>query len=637
MYQDIYIENVTPSVDGGSGIAVAQAGDLITVNATIYAASHQALVAMVRLYNNRGKELQKLFMNHVKDDTYSSNIIITEPGNYYFTITAWINRIDTLTHGILSWIAAGEDVSGDLKELSAIVDSMELRAKGHSKRKFAKLRVILDPKHIDEKLPDVISSNFMPQIWKYGDKPGLFRTGKYRIHAYLGVLDRSWYEAFPRSQPQAGKKTGNFRSMMEQLTRISAMGFDILYLPPIHPIGKTNRRGKNGVIPCKPDDVGSPWAIGNEMGGHREINPELGDMKDFKALIEEAEKNHMQVAIDIAFQCSPDHPYVRNHPEWFQRRTDGTIRYAENPPKKYFDIYPFDFYCKDREGLWNELKDVVLFWRKSGVKFFRVDNPHTKPIGFWEWLIGEVKKEYPDTYFLSESFTTENLMYRLSKAGFDLSYSYFTWKNSDWEIKEYFSQLNKSEYSSFYTPVLFTNTPDILSFALQKGGRPEFILRAILAATLGTSWGIYSGYEICEDNGIPGREEYMNSEKYEIKKRDFDREVSIAEEIALLNSIRKKYRQFRERGNLNFLQTTNPAVLAYSRGHGSDKVVVVLNIDPSKVQEAMVRIPEEWNQPHSFNVIDVYNGTNYTWNSGENFVRLTPEFKPVHILQKVAL
>jgi hypothetical protein len=355
------------------------------------------------------------------------------------------------------------------------------------------------------------------------------------------------------------------------------------------------------------------------------------------ALLEGAEKNDMDIALDLAFQCSPDHPYVHDHPEWFQRRSDGTIRYAENPPKKYFDIYPFDFYCNDREGLWNELKDVVLFWRRAGVKFFRVDNPHTKPLGFWEWIIGEVKRAFPDTYFLSESFTTEDLMYRLSKVGFDLSYSYFTWKNMDWEIRSYFSELNRSEYSSFYTPVLFTNTPDILSFTLQKGGRPEFIIRAILASTLGSSWGIYSGYEICENASIPGREEYMDSEKYEIKRRNFVSDSSIAEEITLLNSIRKKFRQFRERGNLEFLQTNNTSILAYARGHGDHKIVVVVNLDPARVQEAMVRIPEEWNQFNSFTVVDVYNGETYTWRGGENYVRLIPEFKPVHILQKVTL
>ncbi len=635
MYQDVYIENVTPSIDGGSGVSVAEVNDRIIIKATIYTASHQFLSAMVRLYNERGKEVQRQFMKHNDEDDYSAVLFMKESGLFHFKITAWIDRIATITHGILSWMAAGENTSRDMKELSGMIDRMEIAANGRSKKQFRQLKGIINEKKIDKKTIERMNSDFQILFQKYGPKPGLFTTKKYGIKVYSNVLNRSWYEAFPRSQPPKGKNTGTFRSMIMQLPRIRNMGFDTLYLPPIHPIGETNRRGKNGIMPCKPGDPGSPWAIGSKLGGHKEINPELGTMEDFKALMKECERVGMKIAIDIAFQCSPDHPYVKEHPEWFQKRSDGTIRYAENPPKKYFDIYPFDFYCKERSALWNELRDIVMFWREAGVQFFRVDNPHTKPIGFWRWLIEEVRKEYPDTYFLSESFTTENLMYRLSKVGFDLSYSYFIWKNFDWEIKEYFTELNSSEYSAFYTPVLFTNTPDILSFTLQSGGRPQFIIRAILAATLGTSWGIYSGYEICENAGIPNREEYINSEKYEIKNRNYKADSSIEEEITQLNLIRTGYSEFRERGNLKFLQTSNPSILAYSRGYGEEKIVVILNLDPSKIQEAAVKIPDEWNQVNSFRVTDIFNSETYTWNGGENFVRLTPEFKPAHILKKV--
>ncbi len=634
MYNDICIEHVFPSVDGGKRAAVGEVGDHIRVSAKIYSASHQVLRSIVKVIDSKGNVIKKTFMNQEKEDRFTATFEINKPGIYSFQITAWIDRTSKIASGIISWIASGENISSDLKELISRVDKMEQRAKGRDKRKFGELRTLLNGR-IDETSMSLLQENFIGLFFKYDERLGETSTKRMKLLIYDRVLNRAWYEAFPRSQPEKGQKSGSFKSLVKELPRISRMGFDILYLPPISPIGYTNRRGRNGLIPCKKDDPGSPWAIGNHTGGHMDIHQDLGGFGDFEELLTECKKYGMDVALDIAFQCSPDHPYVKNHPEWFQRRNDGTIRYAENPPKKYYDIYPFEFYCSNSDELWNELKSIFMFWREKGVRFFRVDNPHTKPLGFWEWVISEVKEKYPDTYFLCEAFTTENLMYGLSKVGFDLSYSYFTWKNYDWEIKEYFKFLNRDEIVSFYTPVLFTNTPDILSFNLQRDGRPQFIIRSILGATLGSSWGIYSGYEICENDAIPGREEYLNSEKYEIKRRTFNSGDSIADEISTLNRIRREYRQLTERGNLTFLNTTNQSILAYSRGYERNKLVIILNLDPEKVQEGLVQVPEEWSSTSLFRVIDLYNQEAYTWSGGQNFVKLTPEFKPVHILKRV--
>lgn len=635
-YRDIYIENVMPAVDSGTLAARGKAGDSIPVEAVIYSTSHQSIRAMAIIRSMSGKIILRSEMNNTgTNDVFRTIATIPEKGLYSITVSAWIDKTSTIIKGISSWLEAGESVESDMLELKQRISDMEMRARGKNKRDFKNIWNILNSKDMDREILASIPERFSFILNKYDQKESKATSDKFRLEILGDELSKSWYEVFPRSQPSTNGKSGTFNDLAHRLDYISKMGFDVIYLPPIHPIGKTSRRGKNGILPCKKGDPGSPWAIGSEKGGFKSIEPDLGTLEDFKSLIKEARSKNMEIALDIAFQCSPDHPYVREHPEWFYRRPDGTIRYAENPPKKYYDIYPLNFYCEKKEELWEELRDVVMYWAGVGVRMFRMDNPHTKPIGFWEWMIQSVRSAYPDVVFLSESFTTENLMYRLSKVGFQLSYSYFTWKNLDWEIKSYFNELNSPAINSFFTPVLFTNTPDILSYTLQSGGRAQFIIRAILAATLSSSWGIYSGYEICENTPIPGREEYLDSEKYEIKSRDFDDPLNIRDEISKLNKIRNKNPVFRERGNLKFLETNNPSLIAYTRGFGQNKIMVIVNLNPELVEEGMVDLPDEWRGVSKVKVIDIYNLESYSWVDGRNFVRLTPEFKPVHIFRRV--
>jgi 1,4-alpha-glucan branching enzyme/starch synthase (maltosyl-transferring) len=635
-YQEIYIEDVSPSVDGGDRKARVQGEDTWEIRAKIYSASHQVLRSIVTIRDKSGKKIMEVGMDSAEvDDFYKTYVSIKNPGIYSFTISSWIDRIETLIHGVVSWMEAGESVTSDLMEIYQIFEHMEKKSNRKSRNSFSETKnILMENPPVKEKIGE-IPEKYRKILDLYEEKLAFYKSSTYYFEVFDTILSKSWYEIFPRSQPTDTNKSGTFKDMEKKLDYISNMGFEIIYLPPIHPIGLTSRRGKNGKLPSQKGDVGSPWAIGNSLGGHKSINPDLGTMEDFKELIKKTREMKMDIALDIAFQCSPDHPYVTEHPKWFSHRSDGSIRYSENPPKKYYDIFPLNFYTDEREELWVELRSIFTYWIENGIKIFRVDNPHTKPIGFWEWVIGTIREDHPEVVFLSESFTTGNLMYRLSKVGFQLSYSYFTWKNYDWEIKEYFTELSKPEINSFFTPVLFTNTPDILPYALQNGGRGEYIVRAILAATLSSSWGIYSGFEICESTAIPGKEEYLDSEKYEIKRRDLESNQNIREEISKLNQLRSKNLALRERGNLKFLVTTNPSIIAYTRGYGRDMVLIILNINPFEVQDAMVDLPDEWKGTIRINLMDIYNQENYIWIDGKNFVRLTPEFKPVHILKRV--
>jgi len=403
----------------------------------------------------------------------------------------------------------------------------------------------------------------------------------------------AWYEMFPRSQGPTPGRHGTFKDCLDRLPDIARMGFDVLYLPPIHPIGVSFRKGRNNSLEAAPDDPGSPWAIGNEHGGHKAIEPALGTIDDFRSFVAAAREHGIEIALDYALQCSPEHPYVRQHPEWFHRRTDGSIKYAENPPKKYQDIYPLNFYCRDREALWEELKSIVLFWMAEGVRIFRVDNPHTKPIAFWAWLIREVQAVAPDVIFLAEAFTRPKVMQALAKVGFTQSYTYFTWRNFKDELIAYFTELTRTEVAEYLRGHLFTNTPDILPPILQDGGRPAFKLRLALAATLSSLYGIYSGYELIENTPIPGTEEYLNSEKYEIPIRDWDAAGNMKAYITRINQIRRENPALGEYRNLEFYETDSDSVLFYGKrsADGRNTVWVAVNLDPFETHEAHLRLP----------------------------------------------
>jgi starch synthase (maltosyl-transferring) len=418
------------------------------------------------------------------------------------------------------------------------------------------------------------------------------------------------------------------------------MGFDVIYFPPIHPIGVSHRKGKNNTVKCKPDDVGSPWAIGSSDGGHRSVEPALGTIEDFEWVLKKAKKMGLEIALDFAINCSPDHPYVTDHPEWFFHRPDGTIKYAENPPKKYQDIYPLNFHCDDWENLWTEMLSVVQFWIDKGIKIFRVDNPHTKPVSFWEWLIGEIQKDHPETIFLAEAFTRPKMMQALGKAGFTQSYTYFTWRETKWELMEYVYELTKGEMRNYYRANFWPNTPDILPFHLQNAKPAAFKMRAALAATLSTSWGMYSGYELCENEPLEGREEYLDSEKYQLKERNWDKKGHIKAFIYRLNKIRRENPAFKEYANIEFIPSDNDEVIAYYKFTDdlSNIVICVVNLDPENTQAGNIHL--ELGQMGidagmPFEVVDLMYDETYEWRDSTNFVSLDPNTKPVHLLKLV--
>ena len=454
------------------------------------------------------------------------------------------------------------------------------------------------------------------------------------------ALFAAWYEFFPRSAEGRGDRGSTFRDCLARLDDAKAMGFDVVYFPPIHPIGTTKRKGRNNALECEPGDPGVPYAIGNRHqgcphgGGHRDVAPELGTLEDFEWLVGEAKKRGLEVALDFALNCSPDHPYVADHPEWFFHRPDGTIKYAENPPKKYEDVYPLDYHNPAWQELWNELRDVILWWAERGVRTFRVDNPHTKPVAFWEWLIAETRAKFPDLVFLSEAFTKPKMMRVLAKAGFSQSYTYFTWRNTKQELTDYLSEMSAPWSADYFRPNFFTNTPDILPFFLQQDGHAPFMIRAVLAATLSPLYGIYSGFELCENAALPGREEYFDSEKYQFKQRDWNAPGNIKGLITRLNVARRENAALQHLTNLRFHTAENDKILFYAKATGDNVVLVVLNLDPHQTQTAAVEWPLweyglGWDADYT--VEDLLTGERWTWHGARNYVALDPAVRAAHV------
>jgi starch synthase (maltosyl-transferring) len=448
----------------------------------------------------------------------------------------------------------------------------------------------------------------------------------------------AWYEFFPRSASSEPGRHGTFADCEARLPYVAGMGFDVLYFPPIHPIGATFRKGKNNSVVAQPGDTGSPWAIGAADGGHKSIHNQLGTLEDFRRLVKRAEEFGIQIALDIAFQAAPDHPYVRSHENWFRKRPDGTIQYAENPPKKYQDIYPFDFESEDWAGLWQELKSVFLFWIEQGVRIFRVDNPHTKAFPFWEWCITEIKAEYPEVLFLSEAFTRPKIMYRLAKLGFSQSYTYFPWRTAKGEIVSYFNEITKSPVADFFRPNQWPNTPDILTEFLQLGTRSAFMIRLLLAATLGANYGIYGpAFELMESRPVrQGSEEYLDSEKYQIREWDLDRPDSLRDLITLVNRIRRENEALQNDRSLEFHDVDNDQLLCFSKHspNGSNLILVVVNLDPHYRQSGFVNLPLdrfEIPEDRPFQAHDLLTGARYMWTGRRNYVELDPHSIPGHI------
>ena len=592
----IVIEAVQPEIDGGRWPIKREVGGRLEVSADIFKEGHDALTCLLRYRLAKEDAWREVPMEFVDNDRWAGHFDLTHNARYRYSIGTYVNLFESWRIEVTKKHEAGERIESELLEGRTLVEATTQRATGKDKTKLnewlgrwrtgdpatAQLAVALhaDLKALVERHQERLAWTLYDRELEVVVDRGLARYG-------------AWYEIFPRSQGKKPGRGATFRDCEARLPAIKAMGFDVVYITPIHPIGRTNRKGKNNSLTPLPTDPGSPYAIGKELGGHDAVEPSLGTIKDFDHFQEAVRAQGMEIAMDFAINCSPDHPYVKTHPEWFARRPDGTIKYAENPPKKYQDIYNVDFYCADWRGLWNEMKRVILFWTGHGVKIFRVDNPHTKPVAFWAWLIGEVQERYPDVIFLSEAFTKPKMMKALAKAGFTQSYTYFTWRNSKQELTDYMVELSKSEMKDYFRPNFFTNTPDILPEILQQGGRPAFKFRLVLAATLSPSYGIYSGYELCENRALPGKEEYLDSEKYEFKVWDWDRPGHLTDYVTTINRIRRKNPALHELENLEFYEADNEHVLFYGKStfDKRNSVLVAVNLSPFQVQESTLRIP----------------------------------------------
>lgn len=640
--QRVVVARLSPEVDCGRFAIKRVVGEAVVVEADVFGDSHDQVACRI-LYWQDGHEALTSPMRPLGNDRWRGEFLVTELGTYRYTVEGWIDRFETWRRDLEKRISGGQEVSVDLLIGAALIERAAERATGGDAKALQDWAHRLRGAEGGESGAAIaLDMELRKLIQHYPDRD---LATQYERQLSV-VVERekavfsTWYELFPRScSPQPGCH-GTLRDCEEWLPYVAAMGFDVIYLPPIHPIGKTFRKGRNNSLPAQADDVGSPWAIGLTEGGHKSIHPDLGTLQDFRRFVSKAADQGLEVALDIALQCSPDHPYVQQHREWFSTRPDQTIQYAENPPKKYQDIYPLNFESPNWRELWEELKSVFLFWIEQGVRIFRVDNPHTKSFSFWEWVIAETKNQHPEVLFLAEAFTRPNVMYRLAKLGFSQSYTYFTWRNTKQELTEYFEELTKTQVREYLRPNLWPNTPDILPEFLQVGGRASFMVRLVLAATLGASYGLYGpAFEMCENAPLePGREEYLNSEKYELKHRDLNSKKSLRDLISKVNRVRKQNPALQTNGNLRFHRTDNPSLLCYSKNTDdfSNLIIVVVNLDCFHVQTGWIELDLDsigMDTRHAFQAYDLLSEGRFLWQGSRNYVQLMPESLPAHILR----
>jgi starch synthase (maltosyl-transferring) len=628
-----------PVLDGGRYAPKRTVGESVDVRATIFADGHDVLRAVAKVKAPQSRKWHQTPLVHVdKDvdgDTFEGSFAVDGLGRWEWTIEAWIDRFASWREELRRKVQGGQhDLAGELSEGVVLLEAAAQRAKAATDHRLIQhaIRTLTDPDAPEEAKHDAaLGPELAAAIDRYPD-----RTESAELDAPLALdVDRelarfgSWYELFPRSW-------GGFKGTAEAIPQIAALGFDVLYLTPIHPIGETNRKGANNALTAGPGDPGSPWAIGLKgVGGHEAVHPDLGTLEDFAALVHTATAHDIDIAIDFAIQCSADHPWLTEHPEWFHRRPDGSLKYAENPPKKYQDIYNVNFQCEDWKSLWNALLDIVLTWVDRGVKVFRVDNPHTKPLAFWEWMIREVGAKHPDVIFLAEAFTRRAVMRTLAKAGFNQSYTYFTWQQSRWELEQYVGELAYVS-QDYFRPNFFVNTPDILTEQLQHGGRAAFESRLVLAATLSPTYGIYSGYEWVEQTAVrAGSEEYLDSEKYEAKERTLSG-APLLGLVRLLNEARRAHPALQHLSNITFLDTRNDGLIAYIKQHRDDTILAVVCLDAQWAQEGLVQVPDHLGLPQTFQVQDLLDGSRYDWHVGGNYVALAPGDRQAHLFRVVA-
>ncbi|WP_265517939.1 alpha-1,4-glucan--maltose-1-phosphate maltosyltransferase [Nitratireductor luteus] len=634
----VAIEAVEPTVGGGRFAAKCVVGMPFEVEADIFCDGHDVISAAV-LFRRRGVgEWNNAPMYHTVNDRWRASVTVTEAGHHEFKIAAWRDLFASWLVEVGKKRTAGQKISLELEEGRRLVEQT-LATRGSDdadRRALAALLSEAGPQVPEGDVLAVLTSDEMAVLMRRcAVKVNLTETEA----AFPIFADRekaafsAWYELMPRSQSGDPNRHGTFNDVIDRLPYVRGLGFDVLYFPPIHPIGRTNRKGPNNSLVAGPEDPGSPYAIGSEEGGHDAIHPQLGTFKDFSRLVKAARKHGLEIALDFAIQCSPDHPWVSEHPEWFDWRPDGTIRFAENPPKKYEDIVNVHFYRDAIPGLWYALRDVVLFWLDKGVRIFRVDNPHTKPLPFWEWMIEEVRQADPGVIFLAEAFTRPKMMKRLAKVGFNQSYSYFTWRNTKQELTEYLAELTREECRHYMRPNFFVNTPDINPRYLQMSGRPGFQVRLVLAATLGGNYGVYNGFEICEAAALPGKEEYLNSEKYEIRAWDFDQQGNIKADIIFVNHLRREHPALRHFTNLKFYNAWNDAILYYSKFTDdlSNFLLFAVNLDPHNVQSADFEVPLwEFGLPDEATIQaeDLVTGQPFAWTGKIQHMSLDPATRP---------
>ncbi len=638
----VVIEGVDPEIDAGRFPAKRIIGDAVRVEADVFADGHDK-VACYLLFRHEGDDtLHRVKMEPLGNDRWRAAFQADKLGNYFYTVAGRVDHFGTWRSDLLKRLEAGQDVSLDLQTGGKLVEQAARHAEGKDAVQLADWAQTLRTRcHAEDTKVLALDADLAEMMERHADTA--FET-RYERELRV-VVDptrarfSSWYEMFPRSAAIPGKH-GTFKDAESRLKNIAGMGFDVLYLPPIHPIGHSFRKGKNNSVTAEAGDVGSPWAIGSEAGGHTAIHPELGTLAGFQHFSAEAKRFGLEIALDIAFQCSPDHPWVKAHPQWFRHRADGSIQYAENPPKKYQDIYPLDFESEDWAALWDALKGVFVFWIEQGVRIFRVDNPHTKAFPFWEWCIAEIKRDYEDVLFLAEAFTRPRVMERLAKVGFSQSYTYFTWRNTKQELTEYMDQLFGTDVKEYFRPNFWPNTPDILPEQLQIGGRPAFISRVVLAATLGTNYGIYGpAYELLENVPTkPGSEEYLNSEKYELKAWDIDSQKSLAPLITAVNRARRENAALQTNYELTFHPVDNPYLICYSKRSAEceNTVLVVVNLDPFHVQAGWVELDFSklgLDAREPFQVHDQLADKRYLWQGTKNYVELSPVEIPAHIFR----
>lgn len=640
----VIIENVSPQIDGGRFAVKRVVGDVVRVEADAFVDGHDVITCVLRHKHDAAEAWSELAMQPRPNDRFVGEFRVHELGRYSYVVQAWVDRFATFCRDLRKRADAGQDLRVDAEVGALLLDACAEGLSGSEQARLRGAAAVLraDESAAEEKVAAVEDALVRALMHRHAPRPfvsSLRRALPLIVEPWLARAG-AWYELFPRScAPEPGRH-GTLRDLAAKLPEIAEMGFDVVYLPPIHPIGRAFRKGKNNAVKAQPDDVGSPWAIGATEGGHKSLHPDLGTMSDFRSLLDSCKRLKLALAMDIAFQCAPDHPYVQEHPEWFRMRPDGSIQYAENPPKKYQDIYPFDFESSAWQPLWKELLSVVLFWAAEGVKVFRVDNPHTKPFRFWEWLIAEVKKKHPDAIFLAEAFTRPKPMYQLAKLGFSQSYNYFPWRNSKQELIDYFTELTRTQVKEFFRPALWPNTPDILPEYLQMGGRAAFICRYILAATLGATYGVYGpAFELCEgEPREPGSEEYKDSEKYQLRFWGNAHGGAFRALIARINRLRHESLALQDNDSLLFHAIDNEQMLCFSKQatEGDDIVLVVANLDPHHKHSGWVELDLAKlgvAEDDAYQVHDVLTDARFLWRGRRNYVELDPQSAPAHVFR----